>query len=197
MNKLTVTALLGSAALFASPALAIDLPPAVAPCAMSDIGLSSGTCAGFFAGNFASASTTDEQTAGLKLLGLIFPDAFANKIEKIEDGARVTDSFLNFDTMLYGITYIGVHWGNVPDGSGTKGGKVNNITSFYKFDAGTEGLDKLFLAFKTASNATVYVTGDVPPPPAVPEPATWALMLGGLGIVGAALRRRVTSVQFS
>jgi hypothetical protein len=28
----------------------------------------------------------------------------------------------------------------------------------------------------------------------VPEPATWALMLGGFGIVGAALRRRATTV---
>jgi hypothetical protein len=30
----------------------------------------------------------------------------------------------------------------------------------------------------------------VTPPPAVPEPATWAMMIGGFGLVGGALRRR-------
>lgn len=32
---------------------------------------------------------------------------------------------------------------------------------------------------------------------AIPEPATWAMMLGGLGLAGAALRRRSTKVQFA
>lgn len=32
--------------------------------------------------------------------------------------------------------------------------------------------------------------GAAPPPPAVPEPATWAMMLAGMGVVGAAMRRR-------
>jgi hypothetical protein len=29
-----------------------------------------------------------------------------------------------------------------------------------------------------------------PPPPAVPEPATWSLMLLGFGAIGVAMRRR-------
>lgn len=33
--------------------------------------------------------------------------------------------------------------------------------------------------------------------PAVPEPATWAMMLAGLGVVGGAMRRRSTIVQFA
>ena len=32
---------------------------------------------------------------------------------------------------------------------------------------------------------------------AVPEPASWALMLGGFGLVGGAMRRRKTSVAFA
>lgn len=33
--------------------------------------------------------------------------------------------------------------------------------------------------------------------PAVPEPASWAMMIGGLGIAGAALRRRATKISFA
>jgi hypothetical protein len=33
--------------------------------------------------------------------------------------------------------------------------------------------------------------------PGVPEPATWAMMIGGLGLVGASLRRRATAVSFA
>ena len=32
---------------------------------------------------------------------------------------------------------------------------------------------------------------------AVPEPATWAMMLGGFGLIGGAMRRRRASVQFA
>ena len=34
-------------------------------------------------------------------------------------------------------------------------------------------------------------------PAAVPEPATWAMMIGGFGLAGGALRRRATSVTFA
>lgn len=38
---------------------------------------------------------------------------------------------------------------------------------------------------------------DVGVGPAVPEPATWALMIGGFGLAGAAMRRRTTKVSFA
>lgn len=37
----------------------------------------------------------------------------------------------------------------------------------------------------------------VAPPPAVPEPASWAMMIVGLGIAGTALRRRKTALSFA
>lgn len=33
--------------------------------------------------------------------------------------------------------------------------------------------------------------------PGVPEPATWAMMIGGFGLVGAAMRRRVSNVAYA
>lgn len=52
--------------------------------------------------------------------------------------------------------------------------------------------DNPFFQFKQAE------IGIAPaPPPAVPEPTTWAMMIGGLGLAGAALRRRKTQVQFA
>jgi hypothetical protein len=41
------------------------------------------------------------------------------------------------------------------------------------------------------SNTAVFTLGQVTVPvAAVPEPATWAMMLGGFGLIGAATRRR-------
>ncbi|OJY69508.1 MAG: hypothetical protein BGP16_06965 [Sphingobium sp. 66-54] len=52
--------------------------------------------------------------------------------------------------------------------------------------------DNPFFQFKQAEIGIAAA-----PPPAVPEPATWAMMIGGLGLAGAALRRRATKVQFA
>jgi hypothetical protein len=40
------------------------------------------------------------------------------------------------------------------------------------------------------SNTAVFTLGNVGVPSAIPEPATWAMMLGGFGLIGAASRRR-------
>ena len=40
--------------------------------------------------------------------------------------------------------------------------------------------------------------GDAPiDPPAVPEPASWALMIGGFALAGTALRRRAARIRFA
>jgi hypothetical protein len=35
------------------------------------------------------------------------------------------------------------------------------------------------------------------PNPGVPEPASWAMMIAGLGVVGASMRRRKSAVSFA
>jgi hypothetical protein len=52
---------------------------------------------------------------------------------------------------------------------------------------------------KVTNNTPLYVQGFVAGPSAVPEPASWAMMLGGFGMLGGALRaqRRRTRLNFA
>ena len=86
--------------------------------------------------------------------------------------------------MFNGITFVGIHFGN---GTGSPGNTDDgDATAFYRFNAGTN-LDQFFITTYTASsNAVLYRTGAS----AVPEPATWAMMLIGFGAAGMSLRRR-------
>ncbi len=79
-----------------------------------------------------------------------------------------------------------------------------SITDFYiSFTiTGTQNFDTIYndagsaYSLSTVTNYFVPIDiafGDVPPPPppvSVPEPATWTIMLLGLGAMGAELRRR-------
>jgi hypothetical protein len=47
-----------------------------------------------------------------------------------------------------------------------------------------------------ATGSQVYSIGLVGVPFGVPEPAVWAMMLGGFGLAGAAIRRRRLAMNF-
>ena len=76
---------------------------------------------------------------------------------------------------------------------------VNAVTTKLNLTAGTHSF-KLFYADRLRSNAAINfaLPNDVTVS-AVPEPATWALMLVGFGMVGAAARyrRRTAKVTFA
>jgi hypothetical protein len=78
-----------------------------------------------------------------------------------------------------GQVVLGLHWGNVP-------GAAGNVSAFYLWDNAAAGSIHL-TDTQGYSNAVLYrSTG------AVPEPATWAMMLLGFGAIGLASRRRRT-----
>jgi hypothetical protein len=154
-----------------------------------DISPTALACEGRFDKNVLDNTTADLliQKNALHDLGLEWDSStFSSmtKLSSIPSGQHTID----FGTMLYGITYIGFH----------AGGKGGGSTSFYKFDAGT-GMSS-FTWVDTdkypSSGAILYSTGA--PTNGVPEPASWALMLGGFGMVGGALRgSRKTAVRFA
>jgi len=167
-------------------------------CSVNDISVAALACSGFYSGNLLSTSGIAAQIAGLQAIGFTWDgdfDALVAAGQKF-DGAGATT--LNFATPLSGITVLGIHFG------GGGAGGVGNGTAFYKFDAGTT-LSALDLHYGGSSGIVLYSTHHVTPPPppppvdngAVPEPASWAMMIAGFGMVGGALRRRSTAVRFA
>lgn len=180
--------------------------PVVLPvCALSDLSPGAAACSGFFQGNLLNNSSPDvaAQLAALNTIGLSNWDG-----SMAEPQLNLTSSLVDFQTALNGFTWIGIHFGagtNSPSPQ-TPGG----VTGFYRFDAGVN-LASFLLSYGSASAARLYATGPAPvvPPPvttptndpldppssggavgAVPEPATWAMMILGFGAAGALLRRR-------
>lgn len=182
LKLLAAAAISASAALMlASAAQAVTLPAVTTPCTTSDFtGATIQACEGYFAGNLLNDGgpghiNVDYQTQALADLGFTW------------DGSTILQSFSalgggnpTFSPDLFGISYIGIHYGN--------GGGSPDGTAFFRIDAGA-GISSLTLnpPFPATSNLLVYGTG---PGGGVPEPATWAMLIVGMGGMGAVLRRR-------
>lgn len=100
-----------------------------------------------------------------------------------------SNTTVNFNAALYGQTVVSFHVGAA---NGQANGVGYQATAFYVFDAGNAigGLNTFTFNKAGLSNARLYSTGRYTPPPAVPEPATWAMMIVGFGAVGGSIRFR-------
>lgn len=158
-------------------------------CSYSDLtGFTITGCSGFWGGNVLSGNGGDQTTQNTELNALLGTTGVNYWTGKIESQSPALG---NFNTMLYGITAIGIHWGN---GAPIFGGSPNynangGGTAFYKIDAGA-GVDIFQFAQNLnngQSTGIVYVTGKQT---RVPEPASFGLVAAGLAALGFAARRR-------
>jgi hypothetical protein len=175
----------------------------VRACGSSDITLGAGatftSCAGYYSGNLFNNSSNVDIAGGLSAISA--PAGIFTTYAAIPATDKLTglngQTVINFGETLYGDTIVGVHFGAGQGSPGRgfgppnrQGNPTNVDTSvFYRFNAGTAGINSFTLNFNASSNATLFVTGN-----AVPEPATWAMMLGGFGLLGAASRRRARTI---
>lgn len=88
----------------------------------------------------------------------------------------------NFSPLqLSGYTIFAAHFGNFPDSN------APDVTAFWLLNLGTGTTSSVTINDgKGLSNAQILGTGT----PAVPEPATWAMMLVGFAGMGMSMRRR-------
>jgi hypothetical protein len=189
MNRTTLSILAAGAALaaFAAPAQA-----AVPLCSTSNISPAAVACTGFFAGQKLGGNPTSLQFQEDQLLALgltIDLNPIFGTLTNISglSGAHSVSQSL----MLYGNTWIGMHFGNGTGGPG-------NATAFYKLNAGSGlNLNTLSWAYNASSDLIVYKTGAPVVLQPVPEPASWAMLIAGMGTIGVAMRRRKTAVSFA
>lgn len=179
--------LVAAAAVVASAAPASAASIGGGGCA-TDLTFTSGSflisCYGRQDKNTLSNSDNAEINTALTALGYAGPaivyDSVPNAL-KVDTNSATS---VNFPGILNGIAFVGIHYGNGNGGPG-------NSTTFYKINA--VNLDVIGLNLNASSTATLFAVQA----PAVPEPATWAMMIAGFGLVGGAMRRRRTGVAFA
>lgn len=176
------SALAMGAALSTAANATVQVGPAasVSPCTNFTFNVTILACSGGYSGNLLQDSMTD--AGGLAALAALGGPTSGVYLEAKLEGLSSTAGNIDFVTNLTGMTIFGMHAGGAGDG--------RQGTFFFLFDAGT-GVNLVHITDRLNSNATglsnaaLFQTGVT----AVPEPASWAMMLMGFGAMGVAMRR--------
>jgi len=172
-----VAAALLTASAWTSSASAKPVPAPPLACSAVTFSVTTLSCLGFYTGNLV-AESGPKLTSALGLTSKLDGGA-TSLLEKIDWKSNQVASLIDFTRSISGKTVIGIHFGG--------GNTGYNGTAFWLLDApaGTDTITWYSDTQKGISNAGLYLTQ---PPPAVPEPATWALLLLGFAAIGATLR---------
>lgn len=182
ISKLAGTLLIS--VLFAGNAYADK--PVKASCELGLTGSGAIDCTGAFDGNLGGALTTEQ----IGQINSAFGDhsfVYSNSMSYLKSDAAKstlfaddgTDMSLNFKTAQKGLFVVGL--------------KQADFYSFYLFNGGSTGIGSIAIdshGIWTGGNGlshAVYI-GNITN--AVPEPGTYAMLLGGLGMMGWMVRRR-------
>lgn len=185
--KRTFTLALAAAATFAaaSPAHAALVPTGFG-CTTTQVSPTASSCVGWYQGQLLGGSPTQraDTKAALALLGFNWsPNTLTNTLEILP--SLSPGNTIDFTGFLSGTTIIGIHRGGSTQGDGS-------ATAFFKW-TNLAPTDKITLNLGGLSSSTLYITTFS----AVPEPATWLLMIAGVGLVGWQLRRRRQTIKVS
>lgn len=206
MRRALMTALAGAALAAASPAFAKEptATPVNDPCNASYVP-GAIACQGYYGSNLFQGDAGDPTPADIQaIIALLL-----NGTPTVGDGLPTDNTtaysppyLLDYDTVLgaipdqtdgdatfdfgslnlLGLTIFGAHFGNNTDSS------LNNVSAFWLIDLGSNPTHIVTVSNgQGVSNAQIFATSTQS---GVPEPATWAMMLVGLGGVGMAMRRR-------
>lgn len=181
MKKVILGVLATAAVALASPAYAtieVSAPTNVG-CANGPLAPPADKCAGYYDNNQFNNNNVGAQQSAIDLL-LGAGNYTVNWNALSGAGLVVSGSDLtalnNLLANAGGQVVLGLHWGNVP-------GPAGNVSAFYLWNNATPGSIHLTNT-EGYSNAVLYRSTA-----AVPEPATWAMMLLGFGAIGVASRR--------
>ena len=186
--RTSIKALIGlsiaAAAGFATPAYADAPVTYIGGCDTSITTPGANACDGYYTNNILSGATADLTATALSHLGITWDGTQANWDALVNAGygglttlSGAGNNELAFPTTLYGVNVIGIHFGNVA-------GDYGNVSVFLRYDFGSTGADHITLNNTQGfSNYAIWAGG-------VPEPATWAMLLLGVGMIGTSMRRR-------
>ncbi len=113
-------------------------------------------------------------------------------------GFRSQGGAINYNNVMITSDFLGGgSFGNFfQNDLGINGNNIASAIPFgnttFSFTAGNAGSLKVFLRSNSSDNVGILIDNVSIDITAVPEPASWALMIAGFGLVGGALRRRST-----
>lgn len=196
MNKL----LLSAVGVAATMALSAPAQAAHTVCTAAQLANAAGATSCYFVAGNANSNSAAHRTLQQTAIGALGATTFtynfgAQADNSFKDGTGHTSlgTSVGFGTDMFGETIVGMHFGggrNSPFGQGPGG-----FTAFYLFNFASPTSTITLTNVNSLSNAHLYATSTN----AVPEPATWAMLILGFGAVGGAMRsasKRRTTLAF-